>query len=225
MSNLILEALLAIENKKLMDFPGAITISKKNKSYSRSVIDQYLTKYLTETTGEKNLKQYLSEHKIILRTVPISSGLVPLESLRLVDCKLIELVDEIWESSILKKNLNKIIIIPLFVSDRNLGQFYRVIGKSFIWNISKEDQKNIQSEWSQFNTLANKGAIPNVRGQINKHLNFPSAKDTKFIHMRPHSTKGKFELDKFGNSVRKMAFFLNPGYLRKLIIQNRECLL
>ena len=107
------------------------------------------------------------------------------------------------------------------VSDRDLGQPYRVIGKSFIWNKSIEDENNIQSEWSQFNTLANKGAIPNVRGQVNNHLNFPSANDTNFIHMRPHSTKGKFELDKFGNSVRKMAFFLNPGYVRKLIMKNR----
>ena len=221
MSKLILEALLAIENQKLMDFPGAYMVSKKNKSYSRSVIDQYLTKYLIENTAEKYLKQHLLDHKTTLRTVPISSGLIPLESLRLVDCKLIELVDETWESSILKKKLHKIIIIPLLVSDRNLGQPYRLIGKSFIWNISIEDQNNIQSEWSQFNALANKGAIPNVRGQVNNHLNFPSANDTNFIHMRPHSTKGKFELDKFGNSVRKMAFFLNPGYVRKLIMKNR----
>ena len=109
-------------------------------------------------------------------------------------------------------------IIPFLVKDRNLGQQNREIGKSFIWQVNEEETNEIKTEWSLFRDLIRSGSIPNT---LNSEKKFLTEKDTQFIHMRPHASKGKFEYDKFGNKVRNMCFMFNKGFLRSIILKNK----
>ena len=213
---MLIQWLLEIEHTKLKDLPNALNLSSKNKSFSRIVIE----KYLNEKLAPSNLQEIQNNKNFITRTVAISKSYVPLDTIRLVDSPLIQLADEKWESSILNNNLNRILIIPFLVLDRNLGQPYRTVGKSFIWEVNDIERKGIEDEWYLFKNLSQKGVTPNTL-QKRGDQTFLTEKNTQYIHMRPHSTKGKYELDKFGNNIRKMAFFLNKGYLRKLLMINK----
>ena len=216
MNSSILEVLSNIHNKYIKDLNSIEIFSIKRKNYSRVVIDAYLKSKLG-----LNLSQHLKSVGLSLKTCPVSKGgLTPIEPLRLASLSLASLVNESWEDTELCKALSGIIILPLIVEAKNLGQPFRIVGKAFIWVPSPIEIDGLKSDWVIFKTLAQKGALPKLRGGKNDSLSFPSEVGTKFIHMKPHSVKGKFELDSYGREVRKMAFYLNSAHLRKLILSH-----
>ena len=218
----ILKSLIELEGKKIKDLPGANNFSLKNKSYSRLVLDNYLSTIINQNKQKQfNVNRLIEENNFVMRTVPISfASLNPLESSRISSISLINLADENWEYSEVYKYLKGVLFIPFLIKDRHLGQPYREFGKAFIWKASIEEIQQCKLDWLLFKKATKLGSIPNRREKI-KSKKFPTEADTKFIHMRPHSTKGKFELDKFGNQVRRMAFMLNKGFLRNIIVKNK----
>jgi len=222
MINKIINILSDLEGKKIKDISGAGNFSLNNKSYSRAVLNNYLSISINQNKKNIiNVNKIFEENNLVMRTVPISfaSG-NPLESTRIATISLINLVNMYWDTSEVNIFLNGVLFLPFLIKDRNLGQPYREFGKAFIWNASVEEIEKCKSEWILFKNAAETGLTPNSREKIS-YRTFPTEADTKFIHMRPHSTKGKFELDKFGNKVRKMAFMLNKGYLRKIVLENK----
>ena len=218
----ILKSLIDLEGKKIKDLPGANNFSLKNKSYSRVVLDNYLSTVINQNKQKKiSVNRLIEENNLIMRTVPISfASLNPLESTRISTISLINLADENWEDSEVYKYLKGVLFLPFLIKDRHLGQPYREFGKAFIWSPLSEEIEQCRLDWLLFKNAAEKGLIPNSLEKINSEK-FPTEADTKFIHMRPHSTKGKYELDKFGNKVRRMAFMLNKGFLRSIIVKNK----
>lgn len=216
LDNNIITILNKLEGQYIHSIEAAHNISLKRKDYSRAVIDLYLNKRLG-----CNLKDYLTGVGLVFKTTPISHGsLLSVERLRLSSLHLKSFVNESWENSELSAVLSGIIILPLVVDAKNLGQGYRKVGKAFIWKPGKSLVDEIKTEWLWYQSYALKGAIPNKRGGNLNQLTFPTETNSKFIHMRPHSVKGKFEVDAFGNEVRKMAFYLNPAFLRTLLLKN-----
>ncbi|MGJ8620075.1 MAG: MutH/Sau3AI family endonuclease [Methylophilaceae bacterium] len=223
MINTIIDALHSLEGKKLKDLPEANNFSLKNKSFSRIVLDNYLSNILKKESESKiDITKLLLTENIVIRTVPIShASYNPIESTRISTISLKYLDEEEWDDSLVKAFTNGVIFVPFLVKNKNLGQPYREFGKAFLWKANFEDIIGFKTEWKLFKDAVAKGLTPNSRKSNNSVNNFPTEADTKYIHMRPHSTKDKFELDKFGNKVRKMAFMLNKGYLRKIFIENK----
>ena len=209
--------LQGFEGSILKNLPCSIDLNLKNKSFSRTAIQRLIE---NEILDNISLNEMQREHNFHLKTVPVMFGsFVPLENMLLVNSHLKDLYDENWEDSELSIFIKKkILIIPFLVKDRNLGQQNREIGKSFICKLNEEEINEIKTEWSLFRDLIRSGSIPNTLNSENKFL---TEKDTQFIHMRPHASKGKFEYDKFGNKVRNMCFMLNKGYLRSIILKNK----
>jgi len=209
--------LQGFEGSILKNLPCSIDLNLKNKSFSRMAIQRLIE---NEILDNISLNEMQREHNFHLKTVTVMFGsFVPLENMLLVNSHLKDLYDENWEDSELSIFIKKkILIIPFLVKDRNLGQQNREIGKSFICKLNEEEINEIKTEWSLFRDLIRLGSIPNT---LNSEKKFLTEKDTQFIHMRPHASKGKFEYDKFGNKVRNMCFMLNKGYLRSIILKNK----
>ena len=209
--------LQGFEGSILKNLPCSIDLNLKNKSFSRMATQRLIE---NEILDNISLNEIQREYNFHLKTVPVMFGsFVPLENMLLVNSHLKDLYDENWEDSELSIFIKKkILIIPFLVKDRNLGQQNREIGKSFICQLNEEEANEIKTEWSLFRDLIRSGSIPNTLNSENKFL---TEKDTQFIHMRPHASKGKFEYDKFGNKVRNMCFMLNKGYLRSIILKNK----
>ena len=205
------------EGSILKNLPCSIDLNLKNKSFSRMATQRLIE---NEILDNISLNEMQKEHNFHLKTVPVNFGsFVPLENMLLVNSHLKDLYDEKWEDSELCHLLiKKILIIPFLVKDRNLGQQNREIGKSFIWQVNEEETNEIKTEWSLFRDYIRSGSIPNT---LDSEKKFLTEKDTQFIHMRPHASKGKFEYDKFGNKVRNMCFMFNKGFLRSIILKNK----
>lgn len=216
MNNKILETLNSLEGTLLKNLmPDSDSLNTKSKSYSRTLIDNYLKTKLGNDHSE-----YLKNLNLTLKTTPINKGgLTSIEPLRLCSFNLKSLVNESWETSNLIKSLTGILILPLIVEAKNLGQPYRRLGSPIIWRPNSDESDLIKSDWELYKSFALRGAIPGKRGVKTNQLTYPTEKNTNFIHMKPHSVKGKFELDAFGNEVRKMAFYLNTSKLRSILLK------
>jgi DNA mismatch repair endonuclease MutH len=214
MNNQIIETIQGISGLALKDLAPELSLKETRKDYSRAIIDAYLNKTLSF-----NYKEYLFQLKLTLKTTPINKGgLTSLEPMRLCSLNLINLAQETWEESSLHIALSGLLIVPLIVEAKNLGQPYRLIGNPLIWVPDKVEAELIHEDWLMYKKYACMGAIPSKRGVTTLQLTYPPESATKFIHMKPHSVKGKFELDAFGNEVRKMAFYLNPSRLRSILL-------
>jgi DNA mismatch repair protein MutH len=216
LNNTIIDILKSLEGQYLNSIDVNDSISSKRKDYSRAVIDLYLN-----NKHGNSPKEYLSKVGLVLKTTPISHGsLMSVEPLRLCSLSLRNFIKESWDETELNSVLKGMIILPLIVEAKNLGQSYRKVGKTFIWIPDSNEKEEIKNEWLWYQSYALKGAVPNKRGERSTKLTFPTEAASKFIHMKPHSSKGKFESDAFGNQVRRMAFYLNPSYLRSLLLRN-----
>lgn len=217
MNNNILNILKNLEGQYLKDIDINNSISLKRKDYSRAVINAYLESSLTI-----NPDDYLKKIGLTLKTTPINHGsLISVEPLRLCSLRLKGFITENWEDCELNAVLNGMLILPLVVEAKNLGQAYRKVGRVFVWIPNQNEVDEIRTEWLWFQEFAKQGAVPKKRGVKSNSLTFPTEATSRYIHMKPHSVKGKFETDAFGNQVRKMAFYLNPSYLRNLILNMR----
>lgn len=217
MNNIVIQTLAASEGKLLKDLVPDASFSSKKKDYSRAIIDFYLNKNLGF-----EYKEYLGKLGLTLKTTPINKGsLSSVEPLRLCSINLINFVNETWNQSALHSSLRGLLILPFIVEARNLGQPYRRVGRPIIWIPSDDEIKAIYEDWSIYKDYALRGAVPAKRGEVAAKLTFPTESVMKFIHMKPHSVKNKFELDSFGNQVRRMAFYLNPSRLRTLLLSEK----
>lgn len=216
MNNKILETLNSVEGALLKNLiPNSDLLNTKSKNYSRALIENFLTQVLGV-----NPNDYLKIKGLTLKTTPINKGgLTAVEPLRLCSFNLKNLVSESWETSTLFNALTGILILPLIVEAKNLGQAYRRVGTPIIWKPNHIELDFIKHDWELYRSFALKGAVPGKRGIYTTQLTYPTEKNTKYIHMKPHSVKGKFELDAFGNKVRKMAFYLNSSKLRSLLLK------
>jgi DNA mismatch repair protein MutH len=216
MNNQILETIQSISGLALKNLMPELSLKETRKDYSRAIIDAYLNK----TLGF-NYKEYLGKRKLTLKTTPINKGgLTSVEPMRLCSINLINLAQQNWEESELHLALTGLLIVPLIVEAKNLGQPYRLVGDPLIWTPNKMEIELIHDDWLLYKQHACMGAIPPKRGIATTQLTYPTEASTKFIHMKPHSVKGKFEYDAFGNEVRKMAFYLNPSRLRNILLNN-----
>jgi DNA mismatch repair protein MutH len=143
MNNSILEALKLLEGVLLKNLiPDSDLLNTKSKNYSRTLIDNYLTNKLGCDHNE-----YLKNKGLSLKTTPINKGgLTAIEPLRLCSFNLKNLVNESWETSNLLKSLTGILIVPLIVEAKNLGQPYRRMGTPIIWTPDSVELDLIKSE-------------------------------------------------------------------------------
>ncbi len=218
MNNIVIQTLAALEGELLKDLVPEVGFSPKKKDYSRAIIDLYLNNSLGF-----DYKAYLTELGLTLKTTPITKGsLTSVEPLRICSINLVNFVNEEWLDSSLYRALKGFLILPFIVEAKNLGQPYRRVGRPIIWIPSDDEIKSVHSDWLTYKEYALRGAVPAKRGCTDDKLTFPTEAVMKFIHMKPHSVKDKFELDSFGNQVRKMAFYLNPPRLRTLLLSQKD---
>lgn len=218
MSNKVIKLISEAYGTELRELIPGIELNPKRKDYSRAIIDTYLNNNL-----QSDYRDYLNDLGLVMKTTPINKGgLTSVEPLRLCSINLSNFVKENWNECELKNLMSGLLIVPLLVSAKNLGQPYRLIGKPLIWIPSEDEVELFKEDWLNYQNHALMGAIPKQRGIRTDLLTFPTESKTNFIHLKPHSVKGKFELDSFGNQVRRMAFYMNPSRLRSVLLCNQN---
>jgi DNA mismatch repair endonuclease MutH len=179
--------------------------------------------------GFKNDKALIEEFEktgIEVKAFPVRpSDKYPWEAVSFPAMKMREFEKEEWEDSELEDYLDCILFIPILSPQRKTPALNRKLGKAFFWRPSNAEWEKIKQEWKMFQNEVIAGKCKTVRKWRGKKLTRPTqlskASDTDIIHIRPHSTKGeKPDIDSHGNEFTKQCFWLNKGFLQKLLIRN-----
>ncbi len=218
----ILENINKYEGKSIQELSNIFSLDIKNRSKNQ------IATIIKKSIGFKSIKSNIKEFEqlgIILKTIKIKrSNNYPFEAISFPSMKLQELILENWENSTFKEYINKILFVPVYSDNKKSSLDKKYLGKSFFWSPSVEEENTIKKEWEQY-----KSEVAN--GQCKIHLvtvvskkGFKEVSDlskeskTSIIHMRPHGRDSNDrDEDGLGNSIVKQSFWLNKGFIQKLL--------
>lgn len=174
----------------------------------------------------------LEKANIVVKTIRIEENGKNKESMSFAPFKAKELVNENWEDSTVYEYFEATQF--LFVVFKKSGNRYKLKGAK-LWHMPYHDlNKVVHEEWGQYQNIIKNGVKFEITnsdsGKMNIKNNLPGQKDTKIIHIRPHSQKAAYKLNngvQIGNVERdadelpngewmtRQSFWLNREYVLK----------
>lgn len=174
---------------------------------------------------------------IVVKAIRINKKGKIKESMSFPTFKVMELVEEEWETSDINKYFSETKF--LFVTFKEENNKY-ILDKSFFWNMPyNELEGDLKNEWTRARDTFREGVIFNFR-YTSKGLvvgnNTPKLSNTNIMHVRNHSTKSAYLINgvKYGEGkigrdtdilpngdyISKQCFWLNNKYIIKIIFDN-----
>lgn len=163
----------------------------------------------------------------------------PYEAVSFPVVDLCELIEQEWEPRIvedgtgnevatipgseLSEQLQRILFVPTFAAKRKTRQLDRILGKAFFWSPSEVELAGIKAEWEGYQREVSQGkaAYRRVAGKRQRENDLTKPRPKGFIHMRPHGRNAKDSYkDPKGNWVTKQCFWLNKGFVYRILEEN-----
>jgi len=153
--------------------------------------------------GNQTLSE-LTKAGIELKTVRLRENGRPRESMSFPGFKTREIVNQEWEDSTFFERLErKFLLIVFKVDSNNVERLFKVA----YWNMPYEDRVEAQRVWEE----------TKKRSTIDSR-NFPKKSESTVAHVRPKGRDGDDkELTPQGNMQVKQCFWLNSGYIARVI--------
>lgn len=152
------------------------------------------------------------ERGIHIKIVPLSPSGRPYEAMSFPKFNHMEVWEEDWEESDLLQQLDRMLIVPLIRAERSTPKELQVWGHAFFWSPSADELKGIEVEWRNYCRLIQ-------TGEANK---LPGAKQTRYIHVRPHARDSRdTELAPGVGQVVKKCFWLNQDFIARVVEMHR----
>ncbi len=188
---------------------------------------------MKRTLGVLNTKKRILE----LEAMGVRPKIIPVEADTFRACeamsftttRLREFVEEDWENSELRANLDCLLMLPMFTeSCADKDKWSRKLGRPFFWSPKGEEEAGIAKEWEMFRqeVLNGQAAYRLVNGKRVSSLT-PASK-TSFIHMRPKGPDAsKDDVDPHGNKAVQLCFWLSQSFVHQILVaeQNRKKLI
>ena len=165
---------------------------------------------------------------IQVKSIRIEASGTIKESMSFPSVDFMALINEEWEDSQLCSFFNETRF--LFVVFRDVGGEY-IFDNAKFWNMSYDDLNIVKEEWTRIRDKIATGVYFEVHN--NRVINdIPGMKETKIIHMRPHTSRSAYKLsDGFekgdirkdacqlpdGQWMTKQSFWLNHDYVLKIV--------
>ncbi len=175
---------------------------------------QYKATIIRRCLGAKENSTKLEEFEkqgITVKIFPVNEKTrLPFEAISFPYFKHMELVQENWETSEFRAQVERILFVPLMGKDRKKPREF-TIGNPFFWSPSREENETMKREWTEYVRLIKKGSADKL----------PKESSTEIVHVRPHGRNAADkDLAPGGKMVTKKCFWLNKGFLRKLMARN-----
>ena len=217
----ILGSLQPYIGKKLGEIANELHIPRDDSKHAAALL-------MKRALGVLNTKKRILELEAIgvrPKIIPVEAGtLRACEAMSFSTTRLREFVEEDWENSELRANLDCLLMLPMFTeSCSNKDKWSRKLGRPFFWSPEGEDENGIAREWEVFRqaVLSGKAAYKLVKGKRVSDL--PHASETSFIHMRPKGPNAKKDdKDPLGNKTVQLCFWLNQPFVQKILISEQE---
>ncbi len=164
-------------------------------------------------SGKKHAKE-LEQADITVKTVRIRTNGKPKESMSFPYIRFDEMVEQTWEESDLHGQLDHEFFSPVFsFTDEDTSRQGRkdlVFEGAFFWSMSDNDFIIAEQVWEE--TKAK------VLAWDFDH--FVKASDDRIVHIRPHARDSDDMATYCGRKVKKVSFWLNDSYIRKVVDEN-----
>ena len=133
---------------------------KKNKG----IVGQLIEEALGASSGSRPAPDF--EHLgIELKTIPVNSLGNPKESTHICMVSLNGRPTELWENSLVRKKLEKVLWIPV-LSNPELPLGKRTIGVPKLWSPTSEQEAAIQADWEEHMELIATGQINRLDSRL-----------------------------------------------------------
>ncbi len=132
---------------------------------------------------------------------------VPYEAVSFPAFKHLELVEERWEESTLLSYLEHVLFIPVVGSLKATPQGECVVGTPLYWRPNAEQLEGISVEWHRYRDLIENGDADRL----------PTARQTRYIHVRPHARNAADRDAAPGGSHIKKSFWLNKPFVAEIL--------
>ena len=220
----ILNSLRKYRGKSILELSEIFDIKiPKGKNQVATIIKKAI--------GFKNVNSNIKEFEqlgIVVKTIKVrKKDDMPLEAVSFPTMKLQEFEKELYEDSVFKEYIQKVLFIPIYSDSSELSDRY--LGNPFFWEPSDEQESIIKQEWQSYQDEVSNGKckIKKVKTNSNKGYKEVSSlskeSQTTTIHMRPHGRDSNDrDSDSLGNSIVKQCFWLNKKFLQKLIKENSK---
>ncbi len=184
---------------------------------------------LKKLLGFKNVNSRIKEFEqfgIEVKVVPVrTKDLRPWEAVSFPAFRLKELEVEKWEESDLAEYLERILFIPILYDEHETPQNKKNIGKAFFWSPSDDEWKTIAEEWRMYQQEILDGkcqiTYKKTKNGVKEITGLTKESKTQIIHIRPHGKiRDDRDEDSKGNKPTKQSFWLNKGFVQKLLVKN-----
>ncbi|MCM1404377.1 MAG: hypothetical protein NC133_02650 [Prevotella sp.] len=220
LTNLMKELVMKIDKAPINRL---VLTMNKSKQLNNILIREVINK----SDKKEKIIALMDELNCVIKTIHLDWNGKLKESVSLKTFKYTDIVQQSWEESDLYSYLKDIIFIFVVLKSSGDETYLQDIK---VWKMpTKILDENVKSVWLKTQNLISVGNIVmfiDSRGRYNTY--FPSKKDTKYVHIRPHaqSSKDCYELpvpDKVTGLKKftKHSFWLNNNFIQKIIIEDK----
>lgn len=178
---------------------------KKEKGW----IGQLLELALGATAGSKP-QQDFPEIGVELKTLPIRSNGMPLESTFVCTAPLLNQQQTNWHTSNVRNKLSLVLWIPI-IGERTSSPGERIIGSPLLWSPSEEEELELSADWNEIMELISLGKIETI-----------SAKTGSVLQLRPKAANGGITTSAIGPyghiiQTRPRGFYLRTSFTASIL--------
>jgi len=172
-------------------------------------IGQLLELALGATAGSKPLQDF-PEIGVEMKTLPISTKGIPLESTFVCTAPLLNQTSVNWLTSNVKNKLSLVLWIPI-IGERTTSVGEKCIGSGWLWQPSEQEEKMLQQDWEEIMELISLGQVESI-----------SARTGEALQLRPKAASGSSLTSAIGKdgsliSTRPRGFYLRTSFTAGLI--------
>ena len=187
-------------------------------SNAKNAAASLVKRLLGVSIGDKKALE-LASVGIKPKTVPVGrENFKPFEAMSFPAMDLAELVEEEWEESELRADLDCLLMVPIVGDDKKQPYMERRLGRPFFWVPTPEEEQGIEKEWRQFRSEVLAGHAAYQRTKRGRSSKLTRGSETEFIHMRTKGRDGRDDgRDQSGRSTQKLCFWLNQRFVERIL--------
>jgi len=158
--------------------------------------------WLGASAGSKP-QQDFPELGVELKTLPIDTHGLPLETTYVCFAQLLMPPGMTWETSNVRNKLQQVLWLPI-EGDRSIPLADRRVASGFLWRPNHEENAVLKTDWQELTDAIVTGNIDTI-----------TARQGEALHIRPKAANGSVLTDAFGHEGEKIKTRPRGFYLRK----------
>jgi DNA mismatch repair protein MutH len=149
---------------------------------------------------------------IELKTLPVGTRRVPVESTFVCTIDLSRLGEVDWEASLVRKKLARVLWVPI-EGERSIPVAARRIGTPFLWSPGPDDERDLRFDWEELAGIIGRGDVESITGHLGRYLQVrPKAASSR-------SRRRGIDADGTAFAALPKGFYLRSSFTAKILAE------